>query len=146
MVSEHLSNHRSRGHGNFLSEVATGVYFRPGDMSRGQSNGGYIVCDDYVVAIEAPSPEASAEMLEEVKKLFDKPIKFLIITHGHWDHDNGVAAFAEKGVTVICSEDLRRRYVENGKVGSYIGITDRLTLQAFDIREHHLLVASPSLV
>jgi glyoxylase-like metal-dependent hydrolase (beta-lactamase superfamily II)/type 1 glutamine amidotransferase len=119
MVSERLSN---------LSEVAPGVYFRLGDMGKGQCNGGYIICDDYVVAIEAPNPEASAEMFDEVKKLSDKPVRFLIITHGHWDHDGGIDAFTEKGVTVICNENLRNRYVENNKSGSYIGVADRLVL------------------
>ena len=119
MASERLSN---------LSEVAPGVYFRLGDMGRGQCNGGYIICDDYVIAIEAPNPEASSEMFDEVKKLSDKPVRFLVITHGHWDHDGGIDAFTEKGVTVICNEILRNRYVENNKSGSYIGVADRLTL------------------
>jgi len=119
MASERLSN---------LSEVAPGVYFRLGDMGRGQCNGGYIICDDYVVAIEAPNPEASAEMFDEAKKLSDKPVRFLIITHGHWDHDGGIDAFTEKGVTVICNENLRMRYVENNKRGNYIGVADRLAL------------------
>jgi glyoxylase-like metal-dependent hydrolase (beta-lactamase superfamily II)/type 1 glutamine amidotransferase len=119
MASERLSS---------LSEVAPGVYFRLGDMGRGQCNGGYIICDDYVVAIEAPNPEASAEMFDEVKKLSDKPVRFLIITHGHWDHDGGIDAFTEKDVTVICNENLRNRYIESNKFGSYIGVADRLIL------------------
>jgi len=119
MVSERLSN---------LSEVTPGVYFRLGDMERGQCNGGYIICDDYVVAIDAPNPEASAEMFDEAKELSDKPVRFLIITHGHWDHDGGLGAFTEKGVTVVCNENLRSRYVEDKKSGNYIGVSNCLAL------------------
>ncbi len=119
MVSERLSH---------LSEVAPGVYFRLGDMGRGQCNGGYIVCDDYIVAIEAPNPEASAEMFDEVKELSDKPVRFLIVTHGHFDHDGGIGVFTEKDVTVICNEKLRKRYIEDSKSGSYIGVADQLAL------------------
>lgn len=111
-----------------LTEVAPGVYFRMGNMDRGQCNGGFIVCDDYVIAVDAPNPEASAEMFEEAEKLSDKPVRFLIITHGHWDHDGGVDAFTEKGVTALCSEKLRKRYIESGKAGSFVGIPDRLVL------------------
>lgn len=111
-----------------LSEVAPGIYFRREDMSRGQCNGGYIICDDYVIAVEAPSAEASTEMYEEIKALTDKPVRFLIITHGHWDHDGGADAFTEKGVTVICSESLRRQYIEKKKAGSFIGVSDRMIL------------------
>ena len=111
-----------------LKEVAPGVHFRLGDVARGQANGGFIVCQDYLIAIEAPSAEASAEMFEEAKKLSDKPVRFLIITHGHWDHDGGVDVFAQKGVTVIVHETLRQRYAEKQKPGSFIGVTDKLTL------------------
>ena len=110
-----------------LNEVAPGVYFRLGDMERGQCNGGYIVCDDYVIAIDAPSPEASAEMFDEVGKLSDKPLRFLILTHSHWDHDGGIDAFAEKGVTVLCNDRVQEQYIGDGKPGSYIGVTDLLT-------------------
>ena len=119
MVSENLSN---------LKAVAPGVYFRLGDMERGQCNGGYIVCDDYVIAIDAPTPEASAEMFDEVKKLSDKPLRFLIITHSHPDHDGGIDAFAEKGVTVVCNDKVREQYAEDKRPGSYVGVTDWLTL------------------
>lgn len=117
----------SKGLSN-LSEVAPGIYFRMGNMDRGQCNGGYIVCDDYVIAIDAPNPEATAEMFSEAGKLSDKPLRFLILTHSHWDHDGGVDAFTEQGVTVLCNEKLRKQYVESGKSGNYIGVAERLTL------------------
>jgi len=119
MSKESLSN---------ITEVASGVYFRLGDIGRGQSNGGYIVCDDYVVAIEAPSVESTPEMFDEVKKFTDKPIKFVIITHGHWDHELGVDGFTKEGVTILCHEELRKRYAGEGKSGMFVGVTDRIGL------------------
>ena len=119
MVSENLSN---------LKEITPGVYFRAGDMTRGQCNGGFIVCDDYVMAIDAPTPEGVAEMFGEAKEISDKPLRFVILTHSHWDHDGGIDAFAEKGVTVLCNEKIRQKYIEDGKSGSYVGVSDRLTL------------------
>jgi len=128
MGSEHLSDIEPTKSQPLLSEVAPGVYFRMGNMDRGQCNGGYIIFDDYVIAIDAPSPEASAEMFNEVKELTDKPVRFLIITHGHWDHDGGIDEFIEKGVTVICSENQRKRYAADGKSGSYMGVADRFAM------------------
>ena len=128
MVPESSSDIELTKSPSSLNEVTPGVYFRPGNMERGQCNGGYIVCDDYVLAVDAPNPEASAEMLDEIKELSDKPVRFLIITHGHWDHDGGIDVFTEKGITVICNEKLRQQYAENNKSGSYIGVADRLTL------------------
>ena len=112
-----------------LTDLAPGIYFREGDIKRGQGNGGYILCDDCVVAIDAPNPEASAEMLEEIRKLSDRPLRFLIITHGHWDHDGGVDVFVKKGVTVICHEKLRQRYLSQKKEGKIIGVRETHVLR-----------------
>ncbi|MGB9596015.1 MAG: MBL fold metallo-hydrolase, partial [Candidatus Poribacteria bacterium] len=119
MSKENLSN---------IIKVADGVYMRIGDIGRGQSNGGYIIFDDFVIAIEAPNLEATSEMFDEVRQITDKPIKALVITHGHWDHDLGVDGFTEKGISVICHENLRKRYAEQGKKGVFIGVTDRIAL------------------
>ncbi|HGJ64624.1 TPA: MBL fold metallo-hydrolase [bacterium] len=117
MSKESLSN---------ITEVASGVYFRFGDVGRGQANGGYIVCDDYVIAVEAPSVESTPEMFAEIKKITDKPIKFVIITHGHWDHELGIDGFTKEGVTIICHEEARKKYAKEGKSGMFIGVTDRI--------------------
>ncbi len=109
-------------------KVADGVYMRIGDIGRGQSNGGYIIFDDFVIAVEAPNLEAASEMFDEVKCITDKPIKALVITHGHWDHDLGIDGFTEKGIPVICDENLRKRYIDQGKKGLFIGVKDRITL------------------
>jgi len=111
-----------------LKKVAPGVFFRFADVARGQGNGGFIVCKDCVVAIEAPNAEAVAEMYDEAKKISDKPVKYLIITHGHWDHDGGLDAFLKKGVTVIVHNKLRTAYAEKKLEGTFIGVGDKLTL------------------
>jgi len=111
-----------------VAEAAPGVYFRLGDIDRGQSNGGYVVCDSFVAAIDAPNAEASAEMLAEVAELTGKPVKYLVITHGHWDHDRGMDVFAQAGVVVVAHEQLRQLYAQQKKEGTFIGVSDRLTL------------------
>ncbi|MBD3183226.1 MBL fold metallo-hydrolase, partial [Candidatus Poribacteria bacterium] len=57
-----------------------------------------------------------------------KPLLFVVITHGHWDHDGGLDALAENGIIVLCNEKLRKRYEESEKKGSFIGIKDNLML------------------
>ncbi|HUW34274.1 MAG TPA: MBL fold metallo-hydrolase [Planctomycetota bacterium] len=111
-----------------ITEVAPGVHFRLGDLDRGQANGGFIVCDDFTIAIEAPSKDAANEMLEEAKKISDKPIRLLIITHGHWDHDGGLDVFTGQGAAVVVHETLRQRYVEKNRPGNFLGVSDRIVL------------------
>jgi cyclase len=113
-----------------LAEVAPGVYFRTGDLTRGQSNGGFIVCSDWVIAIDAPTPEASTDMFAEIARVTPKPVRYLVLTHEHGDHIKGLEVFTAKGVTVLCAEVLRRRLEEKDVAGHFLGIGDRLTLRA----------------
>ncbi len=110
------------------SGVGPGVYFRTGDLKRGQSNGGFIVCREYVVAIDAPTPEAAQEMLGEAEKLSQKPLRYLALTHAHGDHVGGTETLIAKGVTVVCHENLLRQFTALKTRGMFMGITDKLTL------------------
>jgi cyclase len=111
-------------------EVAPGVYFRAGDLARGQSNSGFIVCPEWVIAIEAPTPEASAAMQAEIAAVTSKPVRYVVLTHGHGDHLNGLEAFTSKGAMVVCAEALRRQLEAKNAPGQFVGISERLTLRA----------------
>src|SRR5258708_33922155 len=60
----------------------------------------------YLVMIEAPLSEArSLAVIEEAKKLApNKPIKYLINTHNHFDHSGGVRTYVPEGATAITNE------------------------------------------
>jgi glyoxylase-like metal-dependent hydrolase (beta-lactamase superfamily II) len=58
---------------------------------------------DYVAIVEAPfSEERSLAVIAEVKKLVaNKPIRYLINTHHHFDHSSGIRTYVAEGVTII---------------------------------------------
>ncbi len=67
----------------------------------GGGNTGIIIGDKGVVVIDAKTTPASGmQVVDEVKKLTDKPITTVILTHSDGDHVNGLAAFP-KGLTII---------------------------------------------
>lgn len=79
-----------------LEQVARGVYAvlrndPPGLMCDG--NSGFIISADYVIVIDAP--ESSIEVVKAIKKITDKPIKYVINTHWHDDHIIGNQVFKE---------------------------------------------------
>jgi glyoxylase-like metal-dependent hydrolase (beta-lactamase superfamily II) len=67
---------------------------------------------DYLVVIEAPQNDArSMAVIAEAKRLApNKPIRYLINTHHHFDHSGGVRAYVAEGATIITSEMNRAFY------------------------------------
>jgi glyoxylase-like metal-dependent hydrolase (beta-lactamase superfamily II) len=58
---------------------------------------------DYVTVIEGPlSNQRTNAVVAEVKKTFpNKPIRYLVNTHNHFDHLGGVRGYVAEGATVI---------------------------------------------
>jgi glyoxylase-like metal-dependent hydrolase (beta-lactamase superfamily II) len=73
--------------------------------------GGYgsVIADfkDYVILIEGPSGDARIEqILAEAKRLVpNKPIRYVINTHPHFDHTQGLRALTAEGVTVVTHQN-----------------------------------------
>jgi glyoxylase-like metal-dependent hydrolase (beta-lactamase superfamily II) len=72
----------------------------------------------YVAVVEAPLDEArSLAVIEEVVKRWpDKPIRFLVNTHQHFDHIGGLRTYLHIGATIVThakNYDLYNRDVLN---------------------------------
>jgi glyoxylase-like metal-dependent hydrolase (beta-lactamase superfamily II) len=67
---------------------------------------------DYVTVIEGPlSNQRTNAVVAEVKKTFpNKPIRYLVNTHNHFDHLGGVRGYVAEGATVITDEHNRNFY------------------------------------
>jgi glyoxylase-like metal-dependent hydrolase (beta-lactamase superfamily II) len=62
--------------------------------------------------IEGPlNDERSNAVIAETHKLIpNKPIRYLVNTHHHWDHAGGIRAFAAEGATIVTDEKNRDFY------------------------------------
>lgn len=66
------------------------------------ANLAFVIAPDFIVAIDAGTTEETArEAVSDLRKITEAPIKYIILTHGHWDHAGGLAAVREPGSTVI---------------------------------------------
>lgn len=99
-----------------VTEVANGVYAviaKPGIAS----NGAFIVNQNDVVVVDTHlRPSWARETIAEIKKVTDKPVRYVINTHWHRDHVQGnqayIAAFGS-GVTIIEQEFAREDQIKN---------------------------------
>ena len=67
----------------------------------------------YITVIESPlNDERALAVIAEAKKLVpNKPIKYLVNTHNHFDHLGGVRAFVPEGATIITNA-MNKAYYE----------------------------------
>jgi cyclase len=98
-------------------KVSKDVYFISHDDATDEwphSNMGIIIGDDAVMVIDADYlPSRARSDISLIRKLTSKPVKYLVYTHWHFDHNNGGVAFADSfpGVRII-SERESQKYVE----------------------------------
>ena len=89
-----------------IYRMSPALYFRKSDLARGQCNNAYLVGDTGVGVVDVSSLEAAREYVDESMLLFHKPIRYIFLTHGDWDHMEGLPAFFDKDVTIYCSRRL----------------------------------------
>jgi phosphoglycerate dehydrogenase-like enzyme/glyoxylase-like metal-dependent hydrolase (beta-lactamase superfamily II) len=100
---------------NEVKEIAPGVFFRYSSISAtdpkvpfGGSNNIWVVFEDYVVVFDANFPKEAGDVVADVKKTTDKPIRYVIDSHHHGDHAYGNAVFAQAGATVVAQAHCDR--------------------------------------
>lgn len=65
------------------------------------SNAGFVVTDEGVVVFDAlGTPALAAQLIVEIRKLTDQPIRKVIVSHFHADHYYGLQVFQEVGIEI----------------------------------------------
>ena len=82
-----------------VEQMADGVYLLGG----GSANSYMVEFSDFVAVFEAPvNEERSLAVIEEVVKLApNKPIRWLITSHPHFDHIGGLRTYLHIGSTIV---------------------------------------------
>src|SRR5712664_768780 len=102
-----------------IKPIADGVYASIAKPAyKVNCNAAIIILGDAVLVVDTHSkPSAARALIEQIKKLTPKPVKFVVNTHFHWDHYQGNEAYPSSwpaGVEIISSEATRANIQQLG--------------------------------
>ena len=72
----------------------------------------FVVTSQGVIATDPIAygrPQAAVTYIEEIRKVTNKPIKYLIYSHHHFDHIMGAKPFKDAGATIIAHRRVNER-------------------------------------
>ncbi|MEN6309164.1 MAG: MBL fold metallo-hydrolase [Anaerohalosphaeraceae bacterium] len=94
-----------------LTPVADGIYAYvgasdPGPATAYGSNVGVIVGDNAILVVDTlMSARGGQQIVDDIRAVSDKPIKWVVNTHHHGDHTLGNCVFARLGACIVSQED-----------------------------------------
>jgi glyoxylase-like metal-dependent hydrolase (beta-lactamase superfamily II) len=102
-----------------LQPVADGVYAA---LARPRTpincNAAVVVYDEGVLVVDTHSRPSSANaLIRQIRALTDKPVRYAVNSHFHWDHAQGNRAYPvafPKQVAIVSSEATRTNLIEMG--------------------------------
>ena len=92
-----------------VEKLANGVYYLKG----GTHHSVAIDQKDHIVVVEGPqNEERSLAVIAKVKETIpNKPIRYLINTHVHFDHSGGLRTYVDEGATIV-THQMNKPYYE----------------------------------
>jgi glyoxylase-like metal-dependent hydrolase (beta-lactamase superfamily II) len=95
--------------------ISTGNPGVPGKDNEGNtSNAGFVVTSDGVVVFDAlGTPSHGWALLQQIRKVTGKKIRYVVASHYHADHIYGLQAFRDHTDTVIIAQARAGEYKEN---------------------------------
>ena len=76
--------------------------------SGGKGNTTVLTGNDGVLMIDTKVETSVDKLLAKIAELSEKPIRFAIITHWHFDHVGGNEKVAKTGATIVAHENVRK--------------------------------------
>lgn len=73
---------------------------------------------DGALLVDAGLVQQGAKVVAEVRTITDRPIRYVVNTHFHFDHAEGNAALAGSGAVAVAHESVRRRLATPQTIGA----------------------------
>jgi glyoxylase-like metal-dependent hydrolase (beta-lactamase superfamily II) len=103
-------------------EVADGVFYLKGGTHHSMA----IEMSDHIVVVDTPQNQMRGEaVLAKAKEVIpNKPIRYVVTTHHHWDHLGGIRAAMDEGATIVTHES-NKEFLERVAKSPHTLVPDR---------------------
>jgi glyoxylase-like metal-dependent hydrolase (beta-lactamase superfamily II) len=108
MDSDHVSYDVRASTGLRLNEIAPGVQHVVG----GTHNSMIVEMSDHLIAFDAPVTDWQSNwtIAAAKQKYPNKPIRYIVLTHHHMDHNGGVRGYVAEGATLVVGKGAAEHY------------------------------------
>jgi glyoxylase-like metal-dependent hydrolase (beta-lactamase superfamily II) len=90
--------------GHSVTEIGDGLYVFRWWVYRNI----FIVTDDGVIVTDPMNPKAAGLLQAEIRKITDRPVKYVVYSHNHHDHISGGNIFKAEGATFVGHKNILR--------------------------------------
>ena len=95
--------------GHSVKNISDGVYVFRWWVYRNL----FIITDEGVIVTDPMNPKAASLLRKEIRKITDKPIKYVIYSHNHHDHISGGSIFKKEGATFIAHKNVLKELTDH---------------------------------
>jgi hypothetical protein len=119
-----------------LEALSDGIYY-----IENAAQGYNVIAVDYsdgILVLETPqSTQSTRDVIAALDKKFpNKPIKWAVPTHHHFDHSGGIYGYLEAGVPILTTKGNVKFVQEIGKtsrkIGKHSGVSGKVVVDTFD--------------
>jgi glyoxylase-like metal-dependent hydrolase (beta-lactamase superfamily II) len=114
-----------------VQKLAEGVFYLTG----GSHHSLAVEMRDHIVVVDTPQTEQRAlAVLARAKELIpNKPVRFVVTSHHHWDHLGGIRAAIDEGATIVTHQS-NKAFLERVAKTPHTIVPDRLAASKKPVR------------
>lgn len=117
------------------TQVAPGLY----SFGAGLAFNAFMITDDGVIVMDSFDRDFAKASLAAIRKLTDKPIRYLIYSHNHYDHISGGEVFKAEGATIL-AHDATATWLERHPSADVVMPDRRWSGSKSELRLGHSLI------
>ncbi len=70
----------------------------------------FMVTGAGVIVADPIAPDSAKILREEIRKVTNEPVKYVVYSHEHWDHVPGAKIFKDEGAQVVAHENCSKHF------------------------------------